>query len=113
MTRYLLLFDSYGLVFLVGRRSDDRTGLSLSESLSALVSLSESESYITTDGQSASLSWYKAPIRGLRPDFFFRSEYGIRLTVTFLIPWSALSDERTGLSFVCAAGFCQRSLSRS
>jgi hypothetical protein len=44
--------------------------------------------------------------------FFFRSEYGIRLTVTFLIPWGALSDERTGLSFVCAAGPCQCSLSR-
>jgi hypothetical protein len=72
---------------------------------------SESESYVTTDGQSASLSWYKAPIRGLRPDFFFRSEYGISLTVTFFIPWGALSDERTGLSFVCAAG--QRSLSQS
>jgi hypothetical protein len=26
---------------------------------------SESESYVTTDGQSASLSWYKAPIWGL------------------------------------------------
>jgi hypothetical protein len=59
----------------------------------------ESESYVTTDGQSGSLSWYKAPIRGLRPDFYFRTEYGIRLTVTFLIPWGALSDERTGLSF--------------
>jgi hypothetical protein len=32
---------------------------------------SESESFVMTDGQSASLSWYKAPIRGLRPDFFF------------------------------------------
>jgi hypothetical protein len=74
--------------------------------------LIESESYVTTGGQSASLSWYKAPIRGLRPDFFFLSEYGIRLTVTFLIPWGALSDERTGLSFVCAAAPCQRSLSR-
>jgi hypothetical protein len=31
---------------------------------------SESESYVTTDDQSASLSWYKAPIRSLRPDFF-------------------------------------------
>jgi hypothetical protein len=30
----------------------------------------------------------------------------------FLNPWGALSDERTGLSFVCAAGPCQRSLSR-
>jgi hypothetical protein len=74
---------------------------------------SESESYVTTDGQSASLSWYKAPIRGLRPDFYFCTEYGIRLTATFLIPWGALSDERTGLSFVCAAGPCQRSLFRS
>jgi hypothetical protein len=74
--------------------------------------LSESESYVTTDGQSASLSWYKAPIWGLRPDFYFRTENGIRLTVTFLIPWGALSDERTGLSFVCAAGPCQCSLSR-
>jgi hypothetical protein len=45
--------------------------------------------------------------------FFFRSEYGIRLTVTFLIPLGALSDERTGLSCVCAAGPYQRSLSRS
>jgi hypothetical protein len=73
---------------------------------------SESESYVTTDGQSASLSWYKAPIRGLRPDFYCRTDYGIRLIVTFLIPWGALSDERMGLSFLSAAGPCQRSLSR-
>jgi hypothetical protein len=73
----------------------------------------QSESYVTTDGQSASLSWYKAPIRGLRPDFYFRTEYEIRVTIKFLIPWGALSDERTGLSFVCAAGPCQRSLFRS
>jgi hypothetical protein len=32
---------------------------------------SKSESYITTDGQSASLSWNKAPIRSLRPDFYY------------------------------------------
>jgi hypothetical protein len=74
--------------------------------------MSESESYVTTDGQSASLSWYNASIWGLWPDFYFRSEYGIRLTVTFLFPWCALSNERTGLSFVSAAGPCQRSLSR-
>jgi hypothetical protein len=75
-------------------------------------SLSESESYVTTDGQSAGLSWNKAPIWGLRPDFYCRTEYGIRLTVTFLIPWGALSDERTSLSFTIAAGSCQRSHSR-
>jgi hypothetical protein len=34
------------------------------------------------------------------------------VTVTVLFLWGALSDERTGLSFLCAAGPCQRSLSR-
>jgi hypothetical protein len=49
------------------------------------------ESYITTDGQPASLSWNKAPIWGLRPDLYYC------LTVTGLLIWGALSDERTGL----------------
>jgi hypothetical protein len=31
---------------------------------------SESESYVMTDSQSASLSWNKAPIWGLRPDIY-------------------------------------------
>jgi hypothetical protein len=77
-----------------------------------MVLLAASESYVTTDGQSASLSWYKAPIRGLRPDFYFRMEYGIRLTVTVFIPWGTLSDKRMGLSFVCTAGPYQRNLSQ-
>jgi hypothetical protein len=34
------------------------------------------------------------------------------VTVTVLFLWGALSDERSGLSFICAAGPCQRSLSR-
>jgi hypothetical protein len=34
------------------------------------------------------------------------------VTVTVLFLWGALSDQRSGLSFVCAAGPCQRSLSR-
>jgi hypothetical protein len=34
-------------------------------------SVSESESYVATDGPSASLSWNKAPIWGLRPDFHY------------------------------------------
>jgi hypothetical protein len=33
------------------------------------------------------------------------------VTVTVLFLWGALSDERSGLSFVCAAGPFQRSLS--
>jgi hypothetical protein len=63
-------------------------------------------SYITTDGQSASLSWNKAPIWGLRPDFYYCQ------TVAGLLIWDTLSDERTRLSFKIAAGPCQRSHSR-
>jgi hypothetical protein len=51
-------------------------------------------SYVTTDGQPASLSWSKAPIWGLRPDLI------ICVTVTVLFLWGTLSDERSGLSFV-------------
>jgi hypothetical protein len=62
---------------------------------------SEHESYITTDVQSASLSWNKAPIRGLRPDFYYCQ------TVAVLLMWGSLSlslsDERMGLSFTIAA----------
>jgi hypothetical protein len=46
-----------------------------------------------TDGQSACLSWDKAPRRDLRPDLYYC------LTVPGLLVWGALSDERTGLSF--------------
>jgi hypothetical protein len=48
----------------------------------------ESESYIKTDGQSASLSWNKALIWGLRPDFYYCQ------TVAGLLMWGVLSDER-------------------
>jgi hypothetical protein len=46
---------------------------------------SESESYVTTDGQPASLSWNKAPIWGLRPDLDYC------LTVEGLLIWGALA----------------------
>jgi hypothetical protein len=59
---------------------------------------SESESYITTDGHSPSLSWNKAPIWGLRQDLYYCQ------TVAGLLIWSALFDERTGLSFTVATG---------
>jgi hypothetical protein len=57
--------------------------------------------------QSASLSWNKAPIWGLRPDFYYCQ------TVAGLLTWGALSDERTCLSFSVAAGPPQRSHSRA
>jgi hypothetical protein len=60
-----------------------------------LLNFTESESYVTTDGQSASLSWNKAPIWGLRLDFYYCQ------TVAGLLMWSVLSDERTGLSYNC------------
>jgi hypothetical protein len=66
---------------------------------------SESESYVTTDGQSARLSWNKAPIWGLRQDLDYCQ------TVAGLLLWGALSDERTGLSFVIDTDPRQRSLS--
>jgi hypothetical protein len=58
----------------------------------------ESQSYVTTDDQSASLSWNKAPMWGLRPVIYYS------LTITVLFLWSAFSDERRGLSFVHATG---------
>jgi hypothetical protein len=67
---------------------------------------SHSESHVTTDGQSASLSCNKAPIWDLGPDFYYCQ------MVAGLLVWGALSDERTGLSFTIAAGPRQRSHSR-
>jgi hypothetical protein len=60
--------------------------------------MSLSLTHITTDGQSVSLSWNKAPIWGLRPEFCYCQ------TVVGLLIWGALFDERTGLSFTIAVG---------
>jgi hypothetical protein len=65
--------------------------------------LVESESSVMTDGQPASLSWNKAPIWRLRPDFYYCQK------VAGLLMWGALSDERTGLSCKSPAGPRQRS----
>jgi hypothetical protein len=64
---------------------------------------SQSQSFITTDGQSASLSWNKVPIWGLRPVLYYCQ------TVSGLFVWDALSEERTDLSFTFTAGPRQRS----
>jgi hypothetical protein len=60
--------------------------------------LINSEAYVTTDGQSVSLSWNKAHIWVLRPDFYYCQ------TVAGLLMYGSLSDERTGLSFIIADG---------
>jgi hypothetical protein len=64
---------------------------------------SKSQSYVTTNGQSASLFWCQAPIWGLRLDFYDCQ------TVAGVLMWSTLSDERTGLPFTIAASPRQRS----
>jgi hypothetical protein len=64
------------------------------------------DSHVTTGGQSASLSWNKAPIWGLRSDFYYCQ------TVANLLIWDTLSDERTGLSFTISDVPRQRSHSR-
>jgi hypothetical protein len=50
--------------------------------------LPESESYIMTDGQSVSLSWNKAPVWGLGPDFYYCQ------TVAGFLMWGALTKGR-------------------
>jgi hypothetical protein len=64
-----------------------------SRSATLSVVQSQRQNYVMTDGQSASLSWSKAPIWGLRPDFYYCQ------TVAGLLMWGALSDDRTDLSF--------------
>jgi hypothetical protein len=66
---------------------------------------SQSQSHIATDGQSVSKSWCQAPSGA--HDQIFITRWQLR---SFFL-WGALSDERTGLSFVYTAGLCQRSLS--
>jgi hypothetical protein len=70
-----------------------RLALRVFSPLSLVIVKSQSQNYVTTDGQSASLSWNKAPIWGLRPDFHYCQ------TIAGLLIWGALSDEGTGLSF--------------
>jgi hypothetical protein len=64
---------------------------------------SQSQSYITTDDHSASLSWNKALFWGSRPDLYYC------LRIVGLLMWGALCDERTGLSFTVATGPRHRS----
>jgi hypothetical protein len=61
-----------------GALSDERTDPSFTV---AAGPVSESESYVTTDEQSASLSWNKAPIWGLRPDIYYCQKVAGLLTL--------------------------------
>jgi hypothetical protein len=66
--------------------------------------LSKSKSKLCYDWLSVDQSaWCQAPIWVLRPDLYYCQ------TVTSLLMWGALSDERMGLPFTIAAGPRQRS----
>jgi hypothetical protein len=60
-----------------------------------------------TDGQSASLSWNKAPIWDLRSVLYYC------MTVAGLLRWGAFSNERMGLLFTIAAGPRQHSTAKT
>jgi hypothetical protein len=55
----------------------------------------QSESYVTTDGQSASLSWNKAPIWGLRPDFHCCPKLNCQLLLPSLYIASGRTTQKT------------------
>jgi hypothetical protein len=82
---FVAFYDSQG--YGGGIRTRHHTGFKFTNSKSK-------SKFLTTDGQSASLSWNKASIWGLRPDLYYC------LTIAGLLMWGALSDERTGLSFI-------------
>jgi hypothetical protein len=56
------------------------------------------DSYVTSEGQSVSMSWCRAH-SGLVTRHYFPSE-GFCQKIASLSLWGALSDERSGLSFV-------------
>jgi hypothetical protein len=86
--------------------NDLLNSLTTDDSLMTELMPNQSQTYITNDGQSASLSWIKAPIWGLRLySYFYYCQ-----TIAGLLVWGALSDERTGLLFTIAAGPRQRIL---
>jgi hypothetical protein len=73
-----------------------------------VIELNPSQSHIATDGQSVSQS----VSLGVEPHLGLMTRYLLQFDSYGLDLWGALSDERTGLSFIYAAGPCQRSLSR-
>jgi hypothetical protein len=79
------------------KRMSENVGASTSRNPKGLHGLYKDNFYLLT------LSWKKAPIWGLRLDFYYCQ------AVEGSLMWGALSDERMGVSFTIAAGSRQRS----
>jgi hypothetical protein len=60
---------------------------------------SQSQSHVTTDDLSANLSWNKAPIWGLRPDFYYCQTIAGLLGLGFWL-YSLGSDHGTENTFI-------------
>jgi hypothetical protein len=65
--------------------------------------MDQNQSYVTSDGQSVSLSWCLAPSGAYVPIFI------IVKIVAGLLMWGTLSDEKTGLPFTIVPSPRQRS----
>jgi hypothetical protein len=66
------------------------------------------QTYITTGGQSSSLSWCQEPITN-----FFPSLFNCFYTVAGLLMWGALSDEKSALQFSVFLGIASVAFLRS
>jgi hypothetical protein len=62
--------QALGFIFVASYDPQGHGGYIRPRLYAGLTELSQSQSYVATDGQSASLSWNKAPIWGLRPDLY-------------------------------------------
>jgi hypothetical protein len=83
---------SYAVSLTIALRHTLKSGIELAVSL-AFINQKKVKVMLRPTAHSASPSWNKAPIWGLRPDLYYCQ------TVAGLLMWGALSDERTGLLF--------------
>jgi hypothetical protein len=98
--------QALGSLFVASYDSQDHGG-GIRPCLHAGIAIApQSQSHVATDGQSVSKSWCRAPCGA--HDQIFLTLWQLRSCFY----GGDLSGERTGLSFVYAAGLCQRSLSR-
>jgi hypothetical protein len=117
-TNYSAIVNSHTLQFTTARTNSSQSASSspvvacswipttCSASVLTFLPAGELESQLCYCRPSVDQFWRKAPIWGLGLDFYYSQ------TIAALLLWSALSDERTDLSFIIAASSRQHSRSR-